>query len=124
MAGNTPVLVHNYDPVPGTAGVHDFRGGDYFLHEFDVSGGRVTIGGNVTIDGGRVTISNLTAYGTEGLDRGSIGAGPLLRELNKVAGPAAASQGFTSLRIEADRVSGPAGHKVDFTIDLKKFSGC
>ncbi|MFF0110703.1 polymorphic toxin-type HINT domain-containing protein [Streptomyces hirsutus] len=121
LAGEIPVLVHNSgDPACGFPNVAD---GDYLWHEISTPRGIVGMGGNVEVNGTRVTISNVAVYGEDGLERGSLGAGPVLSELRGNIAPSLARQGYESLRIEGDRLSGPVGHKVDFTIDLTRYSG-
>jgi RHS repeat-associated protein len=121
LAGETPILVHNSGG--SVCGLQNISDGDYLWHEVSTPQGIVGIGGNVEITGTHVTISNVAVYGEEGLERGSLGVGPVLSELRGNIAPSLARQGYESLRIEGERLSGPVGHKVDFTIDLTRYSG-
>jgi RHS repeat-associated protein len=107
----------------GACGVPKIADAEYFWHEMQTPKGVVGMGGNVEIDGTHVTISNVSVYGEEGLERGSLDSGAILSELRGNIAPALASQGYKSLRIEGGRVSGPVGHVVDFTVDLTRYSG-
>ncbi|MGW0573674.1 hypothetical protein [Streptomyces tauricus] len=56
------------------------------------------------------------------MQRGDLNVGVIMRELRQNIAPAAARQGFKTLRITAVRVSGNVGHEVDFTLDLSRFA--
>ncbi len=117
LAGAAAILVHNQN---GLCGVGDFRAGDTFYHAVETAKGKVEMMAGVHIDGDVLHLSDVAVYGTGGMGRGSLGSGDMLKELRTVLAPAAAEQGFNTLRITAVRATGNPGHPVDLTIDLTK----
>jgi hypothetical protein len=52
-----------------------------------------------------------------------LGTSTMLKALRGKIAPAAAAQGFDELTISGIRLTGPVGHRPDFTLDLKKYAG-
>jgi RHS repeat-associated protein len=120
LAGNTPVLVHNEGGVP----VPPFVDGQDFEWSIQTPKGNVGMLAETSVSGGRVTLSNVVVYGdSPELTRGSLGTSTVLKALRGQIAPAAAAQGFDELTISGIRLTGPVGHRPDFTLDLKKYAG-
>lgn len=117
LAGATPVLVHNTGEL---CDINDFRAGDEFYHRMSTAQGDVEMLSGISTEGTTLTLSDVAVYGTDGLERGALDSGAVLRELRTVIQPAAKAQGFTELRITGVRRTGPVGHTVDIVIDLTK----
>lgn len=117
LAGATPVLVHNTGEL---CDINDFRAGDMFYHRMPTPKGDVEMLSGISTEGTTLTLSDVAVYGTDGLERGALDSGAVLRELRTVIQPAAKAQGFTELRITGVRRTGPVGHPVDIVIDLTK----
>jgi hypothetical protein len=83
--------------------------------------GNVEMLAGVSIDGTKLTLSDVAVYGTGDMTRGSLDSAVVLRELRTVIAPAAAEQGYTSLTITGVRLSGPVGHQINMTLDLSKY---
>ncbi|XVV17772.1 RHS repeat-associated core domain-containing protein [Actinoplanes sp. CA-131856] len=117
LAGNTPVLVHNDGGVP------PFVDGQDFEWNIKTPKGNVGMLAETSVSGGRVTLSNVVVYGDNPeLTRGSLGTSTMLKALRGQIAPAAAAQGFNELTISGIRLTGPVGHRPDFTLDLKKYA--
>jgi len=120
LAGDTPVLVHNEGGVP----VPPFVDGQDFEWSIQTPKGNVGMLAETSVSGGRVTLSNMVVYGdSPELTRGSLGTSTMLKALRGQIAPAAAAQGFNELTISGIRLTGPVGHRPDFTLDLKKYAG-
>lgn len=116
VAGDTPVLVHN----DGNSDFPTFENGNLFEWTMNTPNGQVGMLAETSIENGTVTLSDVAVYG-DGMERGALDSSAVLRELRMVIAPAAADQGFSTLRITGTRLSGPVGHQVDLSLDLSKY---